>query len=67
MIFVGYYYLGSVYKLAHEWRCALLQAVEDEIQRTCAVSLIEELLEEQQAVIPLVGLSRGRHRRRTIL
>lgn len=54
-------HLGSPHKLICQRLGALLQGVENESQGTGRVPQVEKLLKQQQAVSPLVRLSRGRH------
>ena len=54
-------HLGSPHKLICKRLGALLQGVENESQGTGRIPQVEKLLKQQQAVSPLVRLSRRRH------
>jgi hypothetical protein len=54
-------YLCSGHKLSYKRCSALLDGIKNECERAGAVPQIEQLLQQQEAVIPTMGLCRGRH------
>lgn len=54
-------HLCSPHELIYKRLSALLEAIENESERAGAVSQVQQLLKQQQAVSPFVGLSRRCH------
>jgi hypothetical protein len=60
-------YPGSARKFLDQRSCPLLQRVEDQSEGARAVSLIEQLLQKQNAVGAMMRLSGRRHEANTVL
>ena len=58
---IGSTHLCSPHELIRKRLSALLEGIKNESERAGAVSQVQQLLKQQQAMSPFVGLGRWRH------